>query len=153
MTAAADWKLQQMIKASGWPLDPERLLPGNDFCAAAGSSLVPLHWACEHGKDGLVKYMIAQGANVLSQTPGGQSMLALAVQSGSFQTVMLLIEQLKALAAPLPNAVLKERLVTTFAKGHPNQKNRLQQTLKDWDRIWKASVKSNATPSQETREV
>jgi len=137
VTAAADWKLQQMVKASGWPLAPELLYPGNDFCAPAGNGLVPLHWACAHGKDGLVKHMIAQGANVLSETPDGQSMLALAVQSGSFQTVMLLIDQLKALAAPLPHAELKERLVKTFGNGHPNQKNRLQQTLKDWERIRK----------------
>ena len=76
---------------------------------------------------------------MLSETPDGQGMLALAVQSGSFQTVMLLIDQLKALAAPLPNAELKERLVKTFGNGHPNQKNRLQQTLKDWERIRKAA--------------
>ena len=83
-----------MVKASGWPLAPELLYPGNDFCSPAGNGLVPLHWACAHGKDGLVKHMIAQGANVLSETPDGQGMLALAVQSGSFQTVMLLIDQL-----------------------------------------------------------
>ena len=140
----ADWKLQQMVKASGWPLGPELLKPGTDFCAPAGNGLVPLHWACVHGKDGLVKHMIAQDANVLSMTAAGHSMLALAVQSGSFQTVMLLIDQLKALAAPLPSADLKERLLKTFGNGHPNQKNRLQQTLKDWERIRKLGASRNA---------
>ena len=136
----ADWRLQQMVEASGWPLAPELLNPGRDYCAPAGHGLVPLHWACAQGKDGLVKYMIGQGANVLSETPDGHSMLALAVQSGSFQTVMLLIEQLKAQAAPLPGADLRERLVATFTHGHPNQKNRLQQTLKDWARIRKRTT-------------
>lgn len=150
MTAAADWKLQQMVKASGWPLAPKLLYPGSDFGAPAGNDLVPLHWACAHGKDGLVKYMIAQGANVLSETPDGQGMLALAVQSGSFQTVMLLIDQLKALAAPLPNAELKERLVKTFANGHPNQKNRLQQSLKGWERISKARAKQGSSGLRNT---
>lgn len=132
---ALDWKLQQMIKASGWPLASECLSPGHDFCAPVEGDLVPLHWACAHGKDGLVKYMIAQGADVQRMTADGQSTLTLAAQSGSFQTVMLLIDQLKAVSAPLPSAELKERLVKQFAQGHPNQKNRLQQTLKDWERI------------------
>ena len=28
-----DWKTRQMIKASGWPLDPDLLAPGADFNA------------------------------------------------------------------------------------------------------------------------
>jgi len=136
-----DWRLQQMIKASGWPLPPELLHPGSDFCAPAGDGVVPLHWACAHGKDGLVKYMVTEGANVLDVTADGRSMLALAMQSGSFQTVMLLIDRLKALAAPAPTAEFRQQLLKAFSTGHPNQKNRLQQTLKDWDRIQKASGK------------
>lgn len=135
-----DWQRQQMIKASGWPLSADLLSPGRDFGAPADNGIVPLHWACQHGKDGLVKYMIAEGADVLARTATGPSPLALAVQSGSFQTVMLLIDRLKALAAPLPNAELRQRLVQTFGHGHPNQKNRLHQTLKDWERIQKINA-------------
>lgn len=138
-----DWKLQQMIKASGWPLAPELLSPGVNFCASVdGGDVVPLHWACEQGRDGLVKYMIAHGADVLDLTKDGQSMLSLAVRSGSFQTVMLLIDRLKAMAAPLPDATVRQELVKAFGHGHPNQKNRLQQTLKDWERIQKAAHSS-----------
>lgn len=134
-----DWKLQQMIKASGWPLAPELLSPGTNFCAPVVGDVVPFHWACEQGRDGLVKYMIAQGADVLDLTKDGQTMLSLAVRSGSFQTVMLLIDRLKALVAPLPGANVRQELEKAFGHGHPNQKNRLQQTLKDWERIQKTA--------------
>lgn len=132
-----DWKTQQMIKASGWPLTPDLLAPGADFNARVEGGLVPLHWACQEGKDGLVRYMIEHGANVQDRTESGQSMLELAVGSGSFQTVMMLIDQLKAKAAPPPDDALRKLLTQTFSAGHPNSRNRLQQTLKDWDRIRK----------------
>ena len=32
---------------------------------------------------------------------------------------------------------LRKRLTETFSKGHTDAKNRLVQTLKDWDRIAK----------------
>ena len=60
-----DWKLQQMIKASGWPLAAEHLAPGADFNARLGGGLVPLHWACAAGKAGVVQHMLDHGANVL----------------------------------------------------------------------------------------
>jgi hypothetical protein len=44
-----DWKTQQMIKASGWPLAPELLAPGANFSAPAEGGLVPWHWACSEG--------------------------------------------------------------------------------------------------------
>jgi ankyrin repeat protein len=134
-----DWKTRQMIKASGWPLSPDLLAPGADFNAPVEGGLVPLHWACQQGKDGLVRYMIEHGANVQDQTGSGQGMLELAARSRSFQTVMMLIEQLKSVAAPLPDDSLKQLLTQTFSEGHPNSRNRLQQTLKDWDRIRKKS--------------
>ena len=46
------WQLQQMIKASGWPLAAEHLAPGADFNARLDGGLVPLHWACTGGKAG-----------------------------------------------------------------------------------------------------
>jgi len=49
----SDWKTQQMIKASGWPEAPEALATGSNFNQATASGLVPLHWACEHGKRAL----------------------------------------------------------------------------------------------------
>lgn len=131
----SDWKLQQMIKASGWPLAPERLAPGADFNARLDGGLVPLHWACRAGKPGVLKHMIEHGANVLDAADDGQTPLAMALQSGSFQAVMLLIERLKALAAPPPDEALRQRLTETFSQGHTDAKNRLLQTLKDWDRI------------------
>jgi ankyrin repeat protein len=136
-----DWKTRQMIKASGWPLDPDLLAPSADFNAPAGG-LVPLHWACERGKDGLVRYMIEHGADVQDRTGSGQGMLELATRSGSFQTVMMLIDRLKSAAAPLPDEALKQLLTETFSQGHPNSRNRLQQTLKDWERISKKSARS-----------
>lgn len=132
-----DWKTQQMIKASAWPLAPDLLAPDADFQAELEGGLVPLHWACQQGKDGLVKYMIEHGANVQDHTRSGQSMLELAIGSKSFQTVMLLIDRLKAEAAEAPDEAQRKRLTQAFSAGHPNLKNRLQQTLKDWDRIKK----------------
>ena len=40
-----DWKTRQMIKASGWPLEPDTLAPGTDFSAPQADGLVPLHSA------------------------------------------------------------------------------------------------------------
>ncbi|MDP3810478.1 MAG: ankyrin repeat domain-containing protein [Hydrogenophaga sp.] len=130
-----DWKTQQMIKASGWPLAPELLAPGADFSAPAEGGLVPWHWACSEGKAGLVRYMIEHGANVQDRTPTGQGMLHMAARSKSFQVVMMLIDALKATGAPAPDEGLRSFLTKTFSKGHPDSKNRLQQTLKDWDRL------------------
>ena len=132
-----DWKTQQMIKASDWPLAPELLAPGADFNARLAGGLVPLHWACQQGKAGLVKYMIEQGANLLDRTENGRSLLELAVDSESFQVVMMVIDQLKLRAAPAPDEALRKRLTHVFRNGHVNARNRLQQTLKDWDRISK----------------
>ncbi len=124
-----------MIKASGWPLAPEHLAPGADFNARLDGGLVPLHWACRAGKAGVVKHMIQHGANVMDASDDGQTPLAMAVQSGSFQTVMLLVDRLKALAAPPPAEALRRQMTDAFSQGHTDAKNRLQQTLKDWDRI------------------
>ncbi len=66
----SDWKLQQMVKASGWPLDPACLAPGADFNARADGGLVPLVWACQHGKAGLVAHVITHGARV--DVPAGR---------------------------------------------------------------------------------
>ncbi len=132
-----DWKTQQMIKASGWPLAPELLAPGADVNARLAGGLVPLLWACQQGKAGLVKYMIEQGANLLDRAENGRSLLELAVDSESFQVVMMVIDQLKLLAAPAPDEALRKRLTHVFRNGHVNARNRLQQTLKDWDRIGK----------------
>jgi uncharacterized protein len=130
-----DWKLLQMIKACGWPLAPELLAIGADFNARLDGGLVPLHWACAQGKAGLVKHMIQHGANVQDTDEHGQTPFTLALSSGSFQAVMLVIDQLKALAAPPPDSALRARLTETFSKGHTDAKNRMVQTLKDWDRI------------------
>lgn len=138
-----DWKLSQMIKASGWPSAPEAFLPGADFSAKTEGGWVPLHWACLHGKDGLLRHMLENGANVLDRTEEGQGLLELALKSGSFQTVMLLIDALKAVAAPSLTAVQQQALTQAFSKGHPNLKNRLQQTLKDWDRISRQALPSS----------
>jgi ankyrin repeat protein len=130
-----DWKLLQMIKACGWPLAPELLASDANFNARLVGGLVPLHWACAQGKAGLVKYMIQHGANVQDVDDNGQTPLVMALNSGSFQVVMLLIDQLKARAAPPPDLALRQRLTESFSKGHTDAKNRLLQTLKDWDRI------------------
>lgn len=133
----ADWKTQQMIKASGWPLAPELLEPEADFNARLTDGLVPLHWACSLGKQGVVAYMLANKANALDRTEGGHSMLELAAQSENFQTVMLVIDAMKAAGAPAPAADLRARMTHTFSKAHTNAKNRLQQTLRDWDKLKK----------------
>ncbi|PKO69042.1 MAG: hypothetical protein CVU22_06500 [Betaproteobacteria bacterium HGW-Betaproteobacteria-16] len=135
----SDWKHQQMIKASAWPLGAELLAPDADFTARLEGGLVPLHWACREGKAGVVKFMIEHGANVHDLTDDGKSMLELAIPSKSFQTVMLLIDRLKATGAPAPNEALKKRLNNAFSDGHPDARNRLQQTLRDWERIAKAA--------------
>lgn len=85
-----------MIKASGWPDTAETLAPGANFNQSTTSGLIPLHWACRHGKTGLVRHMFANGANVADVTLGGKSMLELALDAQDYQTVMLLIDQLKA---------------------------------------------------------
>lgn len=131
------WQLQQMIKASGWPLAAEHLAPGADFNARLEGELVPLHWACAGGKTGVVKHMIEHGANVLDAAADGQTPLTMAVGAGSFQVVMLVIDQLKALGAPPPDEALRRRLAETFGQSHTDAKNRLLQTLRDWDRLAK----------------
>ncbi|MDO9148736.1 MAG: hypothetical protein Q7U52_13945 [Hydrogenophaga sp.] len=141
----SDWKHQQMIKASGWPLAPEQLAPDANFTARLEGGLVPLHWACLGGKAGVLKYMIEHGANVHDQTESGQGMLELAVQSRSFQTVMLVIDQLKTTAAAPPSEALKKRLAAAFSDGHPNSRNRLQQALRDWERVAKTVPASRLT--------
>ncbi len=130
-----DWKLRQMIKASGWPLAPELLAPGADFNARLEGGVVPLHWACRGGKPGVVKHLLEHGADVLDAADNGETPLSMAIGSGSFQVVMLVIDRLKVLAAPPPDEALRQRLTDTFSQGHADAKNRLLQTLKDWDRI------------------
>ena len=132
------WQLQQMIKASGWALAAEQLAPGADFNARLECGLVPLHWACAGGKAGVVKHMIEHGANVLDAASDGQTPLTMALASGSFQVVMLVIDRLKALGAPPPDEVLRRRLIDSVGKSHTDAKNRMQQTLKDWDRLAKS---------------
>jgi len=132
-----DWKLQQMIKASGWPLAPALLASDADFNARLEGGIVPLHWACAQGKAGLVQYMLQHGAQVQDTAADGHTPLTLALEAGSFQTVMLVIDQLKAQAAALPDLALRQRLSARFSKGHADAKNRMAQTLKDWERIAK----------------
>ncbi len=134
----ADWKTRQMIKASGWPLNPDTLAPGTDFNAPQANGLVPLHWAVQGGKPGLLEYLLAHGADVNAQPPGGHGLLAWALASKNYQTVMLLIDRLKATGAPPPDEALQKHLAQAFASSHTNAKNRLQQTLRDWQRISKA---------------
>jgi uncharacterized protein len=138
-----DWKLLQMIKACGWPLAPELLASDANFNARLEGGVVPLHWACAQGKAGLVKHMIQNGADVQDAADDGQTPLTLALDSKSFQVVMLLIDRLKALSAPGPDLELRKRLIDTFSEGHTDAKNRILQTLKDWDRIAK---KAGAAP-------
>ncbi|WP_302175133.1 ankyrin repeat domain-containing protein [uncultured Hydrogenophaga sp.] len=146
------WALQQAIKAAGWPLAPELLAPGADFLAPLDGGLVPLHWACAGGKHGLVRHMLEQGADPRVAALDGRTPLELALQAGSFQVVMLLIDRLKALAAPTPDAALRQRLTAAFAGSHTDARNRLQQTLKDWDRIGKKNpVKAQTGPSSRSR--
>jgi ankyrin repeat protein len=134
-----DWKTRQMIKASGWPHDPDTLAPGTDFNAPQADGLVPLHWACKEGKPGLLAYLLENGADVSAQPPGGHALLAWTLATRNFQAVMMVIDQLKATAAPPPDEALQKRLTHAFAKSHTNAKNRLQQTLKDWARISKTA--------------
>ncbi|HEX5286444.1 MAG TPA: ankyrin repeat domain-containing protein [Polaromonas sp.] len=131
----SDWKTQQMIKASGWPEAPEALAIGANFNQATASGLVPLHWACQHGKAGLVRHMIAHGANVADVSADGKSMLALALDAQDFQTLMLLIDHLKATGAPPPDEATQERMTQSFRGSHPDSRNRILQTLRDWERI------------------
>ena len=131
----SDWKTQQMIKASGWPEAPDALAIGTNFNQATASGLVPLHWACQHGKAGLVRHMIAHGANVADVSADGKSMLALALDAQDFQTLMLLIDQLKATGAPPPDEATQERMTQSFRGSHPDSRNRILQTLRDWERI------------------
>ena len=142
----SDWKLQQMIKASGWPLAPECLAADADFNTRLDGGLVPLHWACREGKAGMLRHMIEHGANVHDHTEGGQTMLELALASGHFQTVMLLIDQLKLTGAPRPDDALRLRLTAAFSQGHTDARNRLQQALRDWDRLAKAALSPPAPP-------
>jgi ankyrin repeat protein len=130
-----DWKFQQLVKASGWPLEPALVATGADFNARLDRGLVPLHWACAQGKAGLLKHMVLHGADVQDADADGKTPLAMALDSGSFQVVMLVIERLKALAAPAPDPALRQRLSESFSKGHADARNRMEQTLKDWDRI------------------
>ena len=146
------WALQQAIKAAGWPLAPELLAPVADFLAPRDGGLVPLHWACAGGKHGLVRHMLENGADPRVGDAAGQTPIDMALQAGSFQVVMLLIDRLKALAAPPPDAALRERLTATFAASHTDARNRLQQTLKDWDRIGRKNpVKAQAGSSSRSR--
>jgi ankyrin repeat protein len=130
-----DWKLLQMIKACEWPLAPELLASDANFNARLDGGLVPLHWACARGKAGLVKHMIQHGADVQDVDDNRQTPLAMALNSGSFQVVMMVIERLKKLSAPPPDLTLRLRLTESFSKGHADARNRMAQTLKDWDRI------------------
>ncbi len=131
----SDWKTQQMIKASGWPEAPDALAIGANFNQATASGLVPLHWACQHGKAGLVRHMIAHGANVADVSADGKSMLALALDAQDFQTLMLLIDHLKATGVPPPDEATQERMTQSFRGSHPDSRNRILQTLRDWERI------------------
>lgn len=133
-----------MIKACGWPLAPELLSSDANFNARLGSGLVPLHWACAQGKAGLVKHMTEHGANVQDADDDGQTPLTMALKSGSFQVVMMVIDRLKALSAPPPDLAMRKLLTESFNKGHTDARNRLVQTLKDWDRIAK---KAGTTPA------
>lgn len=130
----SDWKTQQMIKASGWPLAPEALEAGADFHAVMDGGLVPLQWACREGKTSLLKHMFEHGARVPATPAEAHALLAMAVTSESFQAVMLLIDQLKAAGSPTPDEKLTKALVHTFRHAHTDARNRLQQTLKDWER-------------------
>ena len=139
------WQLQQMIKASGWPLAAEHLAPGADFNARLAGGLVPLHWACAGGKAGVVRHMIEHGADVQDAAADRRTPLAMAVGSGSFQVVMLVIDRLKALGVPPPDAALRRQMAGTFGQSHTDAKNRLQQTLRDWDRLAKKAASPRPT--------
>lgn len=134
-----DWKTQQMIKASGWPLAPELLAPGNDFSVPLEGGLVPLLWAIAGGKTGPLQHMLEHGADLKGHALGSEGLLALALQSANYQTLMTVIDQLKANGSPPPGEALKQQLTHTFRASHTNARNRLQQTLRDWERISKAA--------------
>ena len=114
-----DWKLLQMITACGWPLAPELLSSDANFNARLDGGLVPLHWACAQGKAGLVKHMIQHGANVQDAADDGLTPLIMALNSGSFQVVMLVIDQLKALSAPPPDSEFRELQEPTAPQDWP----------------------------------
>ena len=135
----SDGTIQQRLTASGWPEAPEALAIGANFNQATASGLVSLHWACEHGKTGLVRHMIAHGANVADVSADGKSMLELALNAHDFQSLMLLIGQLKATGAPPPGEKIKTRLIQAFRGSHPDSRNRMLQTLRDWERIARKS--------------
>jgi hypothetical protein len=139
-----DWKQQQMIKASGWPLDPVGLAVGTDFNAAQQGGLIPLTWACEHGKAGLLRHLLSLGANPQANPLGAQALLALVVRSADYQAIMLVIDHLKAAGEPPPDEALRNHLIDIFRTHHTNAKNRLQQTLKDWDRLHKGAQDAGA---------
>jgi hypothetical protein len=84
--------------------------------------------------------MTEHGADVQDADGDGQTPLTMAVNAGSFQVVMLVIDRIKALAAPPPDLALRQRLTDSFSKGHADARNRLVQTLKDWDRIARKAV-------------
>jgi hypothetical protein len=90
--------------------------------------------------------MVEQGANVLDAAADGQTPLTIAVKSGSFQVVKMVIDRMKALAAPPPDEALRQRLQDTFGQSHTDAKNRLQQTLKDWDRIARKAGEPASAP-------
>lgn len=133
-----DWKVQQMIEAAHWPWHPSCLAPGADFHAAPQGGQAPLAWACREGKASLLKHLLGLGADVQGHASGGLGLLDLAVQSADFQTVMLLIDHLKSTGTPAPDSGLHTRLTHTFRARHTNARNRLQQTLRDWQRLRKA---------------
>lgn len=71
--------------------------------------------------------------------------LYMAIESGNFHTVMLVIDQLKAIGAPPADEALKKRLTSSCGKNRADAKNRLAQTLKDWDRL---GGKASSSPPQ-----
>lgn len=66
--------------------------------------------------------MIEHGANVLDAAADGQTPLTMAVKSGSFQVVMMVIDRLKALAAPPPGEALPSGCKTPLARAIPTRK-------------------------------
>ncbi|WP_439608534.1 hypothetical protein [Hydrogenophaga sp.] len=62
--------------------------------------------------------MLEQGANVLDAADGpvsavGRTPLCMAIHSDNFQTVMLMIDHLKAIGAPPADEALRKRLTST----------------------------------------
>jgi hypothetical protein len=131
---------------------PESMAIGSDFNQATVNGLVPLHWASEHGKTGLVRHMIAHGANVADVADvaaNGMSILELALNAQDFQALMLLIDQLKAVGVPPPGEFIKVRLVQSFRGSHPDSRNRVLPTLRDWGRM----ARKNRSCAQARRPV